>query len=142
MPEFVIRSLAPALFPLAKKFYKHFGQATKTNRQDQIYGVFSDNTMQACARIAPYGDARLLRGVFVAPDYRGQGLGSALITHALEKCSLNEVWTFPYTHLNSMYEALGFHRIAVENAPDTIQKAFKAYSDQGKHISLMRWKHL
>ncbi len=142
MRELVIRSLAPELFPLAKKFYKHFGQTTKTNRQDQIYAAFRNNTMQACARIAPYGDARLLRSVFVAPDYRDQGLGSALITHALEKCSLNEVWTFPYRNLDSMYEALGFYHFAVENAPDTIQKAFKTYSDQGKHISLMRWKPL
>ena len=142
MPELVIRSLAPELFPLAKKFYKQFGQSTKTNRQDKVYVAFSNGTMQACARIAPYGEARLLRGVFVAPNCRGQGLGSALITHALEKCAINEVWTFPYVHLNGMYEALSFHCIAPEKAPDTIQKAFKAYSDQGKQISLMRWKHL
>lgn len=141
MTELVIQSLAPERFPLAKKFYKQFGQTTKTNRQDKIYAAFSKTAMQACARIAPCGEARLLRAVFVAPDYRGQGLGSSLVTHALEHCSLNEVWTFPYTHLNMMYEALGFELIAVENVPDTIQKAFTTYSDQGKQISLMRWKH-
>lgn len=142
MSEVTIRALAPALFPMAKKFYKQFGQATKTNRQDQIYAAFGNNTMLACARIAPYGEARLLRGVFVAPAHRGQGLGRALVNHALENCSLSEIWTFPYTHLNGMYETLRFDHLAIENAPLTIQKAFKIYSDQGKQISLMRWKHL
>ncbi|KZY68220.1 hypothetical protein A3742_12215 [Oleiphilus sp. HI0071] len=142
MQEYVFRSLDPAIFPLAKKFYKQFGQTTKTNRQDKIFAAFDNSSMRACLRITPYGEARLLRGVFVAPSYRGRGLGSDLIRYALEHSELNEVWTFPYMHLTALYETLNFLPEAVEDAPETIRHAFKTYSDQGKQISLMRWQHL
>jgi len=142
MPGVTIRKLAPEHFPLAKKFYKQFGQTNKTNRNDRIFAAFGAQGMKACLRIAPCEDARLLRGVFVAPDHRGQGLARTLISYALEKSDLNEIWTFPYRHLTTMYESLDFEMIATLDAPASIQQAFKVYSDQGRDISLMRWSDL
>ena len=142
MSAITIRKLAPEHFPLAKKFYKHFGQTNKTNRNDQIYALFDNKGMQACLRIAPCEDARLLRGVFVAETHRRQGLACKLISFALEQSKLNEIWTFPYRHLTTMYESLNFENITIGDAPTPIQKAFKVYSNQGREISLMRWSDL
>lgn len=142
MSENTIRALDSGLFPLAKKFYKQFGQPTKTNRNDQIYATFSSGIMLACLRIAPCGDTRLLRGVFVAPEHRGKGLARALISHALKHSKLNEIWTFPYSHLNDFYVGLNFQTVSPEIAPSPIQDAFDVYTRQGKNISLMRWQHL
>ena len=142
MSEIIIRQLNPEHFPLAKKFYKQFGQPTKTNRNDLIYAAFSKSIMQACLRIAPCGDSRLLRGVFVAPNCRKAGLGRGLIAHALAHCELDEVWTFPYEHLHTLYKELNFEPVTAENAAPPIREAFEAYTKQGKNISLMRWKHL
>lgn len=164
MTDLSYKSLSAEHLPLAKKFYKEHSQATKMDRNDQVFAVYDKQTMVGCLRIArvfnaepksliisntphlnefdapsPEQDCRLLRAVFVSPEYRGKGIAKALIQFALDNTDLTQIWTFPYTHLIELYSNLGFNKQDDQQAPHSIRTAFERYTSQGRSISIMRW---
>lgn len=164
MTDLSYKSLSAEHLPLAKKFYKEHSQATKMDRNDQVFVVYDKQTMVGCLRIArvfnaepkpliisntphlnefdapsPEQDCRLLRAVFVSPEYRGKGIAKALIQFALDNTDLTQIWTFPYTHLIELYSNLGFNEQDDQQAPHSIRTAFERYTSQGRSISIMRW---
>lgn len=139
--HFELKTLLPAQFPLAKKFYKAHAQTSKTNRHDIICAAYEPSTQEisACLRIAPCGDCLLLRAVFVAPEFRGLGLASRLITFALQQ-SPNDVWTFPYHDLQALYSQLGFNKVAIDTVPDDVSQAYMTYTKYGQQLEIMHWQ--
>lgn len=48
----------------------------------RLFGIHDVGRLVACVGLEPYGEVGLLRSLAVAPDYRGKGLGQALVRHA------------------------------------------------------------
>jgi len=140
MPEAIIRELESISYPLVKKFYKTHGQNIKTNRLDQVFAAFTNQTMMGCLRIAPVDEERLLRSVFIAPSHRGKHLATDLVQYALLHAKQDTIWTFPYLNLVALYAKVGFNEVKEEDMPDHLRSVFQAYKSQGRKISVMRWQ--
>ena len=134
------------------------------DRNDQVFAVFDKQAMIGCLRIARIftpqelpqlaipnttsdgqavtendKECRLLRAVFIAPDYRGSGIAKTIISFALKNNDFEQIWTFPYTHLIELYRNLGFNEQEEHECPRTVRTTFNQYKAQGRSISIMRW---
>ncbi|MCA1955832.1 GNAT family N-acetyltransferase [Zymomonas sp.] len=76
------------------------------------FGVFVEDKLSGCASFHHLeGHKKRIRRVAVSPEYRGQGLGTALLKHAIEKLitpDLTEIWLNARLPAQNFYRRLGF----------------------------------
>lgn len=90
---------------------EHFRVA---EHEDRVVGL---------AGMERYGDAGLLRSVAVAPDWRGTGLGRALVERVLEdgrRAGVRPVYLLTTT-AEDYFPRLGFARVSREAVPEAVR---------------------
>ncbi|WP_296255710.1 MULTISPECIES: GNAT family N-acetyltransferase [unclassified Pseudomonas] len=92
--------------PLLEKFYKAHRSGMRARGESQGW-VAKDGEIVAALCMTPLGGGHWLTGLFVAPDQRGQGVASALISAALGSVE-GGVWLFCDPALAGFYQRLGF----------------------------------
>ena len=129
--------LEPQQNPLVKPLYKRFMAYSRPNKADKIAVLrnTADQRIIACARLRPIGQYRLLTGMLVHPEYRGQQLGHLLLQHMQAEMPAQLVFTFSLTPLTDFYKQQNF--IVISDAPNDIQQRFECYKNQGKDLTLM-----
>ncbi|MFT8737245.1 MAG: GNAT family N-acetyltransferase [Zymomonas mobilis] len=79
------------------------------------FGVFVDGKLSGCASFHHLEDhKKRIRRVAVSPEYRGKGLGSALLKFAMEKLvtpDLSEIWLNARLPAQNFYRRLGFEAV-------------------------------
>ena len=97
----------------------HLEHVLVARREDTLHGVVG---------LEPCGDAALLRSLAVAPDARGQGLGTRLV-EAIEQRAWDEGVRTLYlltTTAASYFQAHGYERIARDALPESIRQTDEA----------------
>ena len=86
------------------------GQIEKSMRNSSCYGVFADGTLVGFARvISDYATTYYLCDVIIAPDYRGMGLGKALVGHIEASPELSGLRGILITRdAHGLYEKFGY----------------------------------
>jgi N-acetylglutamate synthase-like GNAT family acetyltransferase len=129
--------LSPIEIPLANKFYKTNGLRRKA-RGSELCAVIRDGTKQiiACAYVREYQTFKLLVGVAVSSAFQRQGIARRLLNNMT--CKLNyDTYTFPYQHLTSLYQSVGFTPIRSEQSLPAVAELCRKYRNQGRNISIM-----
>jgi N-acetylglutamate synthase-like GNAT family acetyltransferase len=86
------------------------------NAQDEIIGI---------GQLKPHGKEILeLASIAVEPEYRGQGIASAIIEHLL-KDSPRPLYLMCMSPLGPLYEKFGFHEIRYDQMPRYFQRVSK-----------------
>lgn len=80
-------------------------------------------------------DGQWLTGLFVAPQWRGQGVAGRLIEAALTETQ-GPVWLFCHPELLSFYQALGFAE--ARRLPAALGERFMRYSRSKALLALCR----
>ncbi len=127
--------LPPIAFPLASKFYK-LHKKGKVSGSDIVWVSRDSGHIIAAARLSlvlPH--YRLLTGVFVAPEYRKQGVARDLLQSTCDEPQF--IYTFSLQHLQPFYQQLNFELIALDNLPCELAQMFIAYLKQGRKIVAM-----
>lgn len=126
-----------AQIKLVNAFYKQVYKKGLANKSDQIF-VLKDQEILCAARIKTVSGAQLLTGVATHEEVRKQGLASELIKQIL---SLQQevLYCFPYPHLQSFYQSLGFTLFSPEQLPEGLALAYQKYS-QRKKLSVMHYQ--
>jgi N-acetylglutamate synthase-like GNAT family acetyltransferase len=137
MPDIDYQPLPAIKLPLANKFYREVNARGKARGGDVIWVArdISTSAIVAVARLAPVKNDRLLTGVYVAAQYRQQGIASQLINsliHQQPNC-----YTFALTHLTEFYLRLGFTLVDDGDLPCELAQRFNAYRQQGRNILAM-----
>ncbi|MDF0531392.1 GNAT family N-acetyltransferase [Tsukamurella sp. 8F] len=91
-------------------------------------GIRRDGRLVAAVRLAPASDGTVELGrLVVAPDLQGQGLGSRLLTHALDGAGPVRLFTGERSAANlRLYSRFGFretHRTPTGNGYDLVHMA-------------------
>ena len=86
------------------------GQIEKSMRNSSCYGVFADGMLVGFARvISDYATTYYLCDVIIAPDYRGMGLGKALVGHIEASPELSGLRGILITRdAHGLYEKFGY----------------------------------
>lgn len=129
-------------FPLVNKFYKACRYSGKAVRGETVFTLKGPQGMVAAVRLEPKSDGwYFLRSMCVAPELRGQGLGSQLLRGLEDFLQQHPCYCYPFDHLQGFYEQAGFTLQDPHSASAEIQETFQRYTAQGRKIILMM-RHL
>lgn len=126
--------LPPNCQPLLDKFYRaHRSQMRASStaqswvaRQQEIIGALS---------LSPVAGGFWLTGLFVAPEWRNQGIASQLMAHAMRQLS-GPVWLFCHPDLQGFYEAAGFAPAGA--LPQSLGEKLMRYGRNKTLVALIR----
>jgi len=129
-------SLLPKIqYPLATKYYRSKGIKNKASSNNIIMIARDNNVIIGVAKLTLIDDLLFLTGVYVDSQLRGQGIASELIRQLCKQQST--IYTFPYVHLITLYQKLGFLHTTEDLLPYELTQRFNAYVKQGRNIVAM-----
>ena len=138
--SYAFQWLLPIEIPLANKFYRVNGFRRKAKR-NELCGVIRDAKKQiiASAYVREYQTFKLLAGVAVSPAFQRQGVARSLLSNMSNQFGQN-LYTFPYEHLQALYQTIGFIEVPQMQAPAAVLQLCKKYRNQGKDIVIMKYQ--
>jgi len=135
-----IQQLDPIKLPLVQKLYKQFYPSAKAKKDELIFVAYCQNELSGVVRFRPVDKFRLLTGMLVAPDYRGHGIGHALMQYSKQQVLTQGDYCFAYQHLAEFYSQHGFTSIPAEALPPALRQLFSRYTSAGKKLISMKFE--
>lgn len=156
--------LEPVAYPLANRFYKQAREKGKTQSRDEVYIARQGQQIVAAVRICPLNgnpvvtgenqavssenqrapesvlasNMLLLRSLAVLPELRRTGVGSRLMSYVAEQLGTRPCWCYPFSWLQTFYEAFGFRVVEPPQAPALVRTPYETYCRQGRDILIMK----
>lgn len=121
-----------------ESFYREVGYGGGAHPGDRLLVAQQGQTIVAAVRLCPENDALVLRGMYVAEDRRGQGIGSKLLEATSTAIGSSECWCIPYAHLVGFYSRAGFAACEAEASPQFLAERWKKYTGDGMSVVIMR----
>ncbi len=135
----IIEVLNPIKLPLIKRLYKAHYPSGRAKRDELIITASHEGSIVALLRMKSVENYRLLTGMLVVPEYRGTGVGNALLTHCKNKVFTDGDYCFAFMHLETYYSQHGFKTIDSSELPNSLKMAFQRYVDSGKDLIPMQF---
>ena len=135
----IIEVLNPIKLPLIKRLYKAHYPAGRAKRDELIITASIDNSIVALLRMKTVEKSRLLTGMLVVPEYRGTGVGEALLEHCTSKVFNDGDYCFAFSHLENYYAQHGFKTIESTELPNSLKMAYLRYVESGKDLIPMQF---
>lgn len=123
-------------FRPVNSFYKQQGHKGKANGSDRVFVLETDSQLLGAVRLVPFEGYYWLRSLQIAQTWQRKGLGIHMLTEINQTVPEN-IYCFPYAHLQHFYETAGYHLIKPENCPENIRSLFSRYSGTDNKILLM-----
>jgi N-acetylglutamate synthase-like GNAT family acetyltransferase len=126
--------------PLVDPFYERNGRQPCA-RDEDLFFIAMDDAVLGCVRFCVENDTPMLRTMMVDAVHRRRGIGGLLLREFvgyLDAHQIRDVYCLPYAHLDGFYGAVGFQRIAPEQAPAFLQQRLRSYDPSGKAYLCMR----
>lgn len=128
MSAMQIEQLDLMKLPLVARLYKSFYPSGKAKKDELTLVGYMENQMAAVVRFRTIEQYRLLTGMLVVPDFRGQGFGHELMSYCLEHVLTEGDYCFAYKHLEEFYAQHGFKRIDCQELPNSLKGLYERYS--------------
>ena len=93
----------------------------------------------ASAYVREYQTFKLLAGVGVSPAFQRKGVAHSLLLNMSNQFG-QKLYTFPYEHLQKLYQNVGFIEVSQMQAPAPVLQLCKKYRNQGKEIIIMKYQ--
>ena len=91
-----------------QSFYLSVGYGGGIHPSDRLLVSSADKLIVAVVRLCTECGTLVLRGMYVAEDRRGLGIGSRLLESTSAIIGSSECWCIPYAHLTNFYSRIGF----------------------------------
>ncbi|WP_119393852.1 GNAT family N-acetyltransferase [Salinibius halmophilus] len=92
---------------MARKFYQQHNKSMRPRGSDQVWVAVANNQVVGAVRQRYIGPHALLTGLFVAPTWRGKGIGG-MLCQALSAQQTGPLFLFCQPSLIPYYQPLGF----------------------------------
>lgn len=93
----------------------------------------------AALRLTPKENYKLLRGLWVEKNSRGQSYGSELLTLLNIELLNKPCYCFPYSNQQGFYQHNHFID-ASDSAPTALQQQWRGYVKRGEDLLLMKYQ--
>jgi GNAT superfamily N-acetyltransferase len=124
--------------------YRAWGYDGGIKEGDVVFVAERDRPVGIVRRSWEEGDTLMLRGMWVAPEHRGDGIGSALLAAFVRELgddpsvAGHACWGVPFAHLERFYGQGGFVFVPVATAPSFIRERIARYEREGHRVAVMR----
>ena len=121
-------------------FYQAAGYNGPVAPQDQVTYVTQEGRTIGVGRLSKEKDVFVLRGMRVLEEYRGRGVGKAILDSLVREANSRDCYCIPYSRLRQFYSAGGFNEIKPPDAPGFLHDRFMQYQARGLDVIIMRRK--
>ncbi|MFN3579682.1 MAG: GNAT family N-acetyltransferase [Pseudomonas sp.] len=118
---------------LLNRFYRQHGSRMKAYSEQKLWTLQSDDLL-ACLCLQPVQSGHWLTGLFVAPEYRGQGLATHLL-EAIRKQASGPLWLFCSPELQALYTRCGY--APATELPESLAAKLKRYQQGNPLIAMV-----
>ncbi len=119
-------------------FYASVGYGCPLAHNDRVAVAEDKGQLLAAVRLCREEGALVLRGMSVARDRQGQGLGTRLLEFAGRHLGAEPCWCLPHDHLVDFYSRAGFQVCDPLKAPPFLADRLEAYTRKGLAVVIMR----
>jgi len=120
------------------EFYQKSGYSRSVSGEDDLYYAEENGQKIGVLRISKEHGHSVLRGMQVLDKYRGQGIGSKLLSFLENFLGADPVYCIPRGHLVEFYGRIGFSVISPDDAPEFLAKRLDGYIENGLDVLIMK----
>jgi GNAT superfamily N-acetyltransferase len=137
------RIAAAEEIPALAELYASWGYPSGMRPDDVVFVAERDGGCVGIVRRTWEQGTLLLRGMHVAPDQRGRGVGRALLEAFVAALDRDEAtrgvacYGIPFAHLEHFYGLGGFVFIPVAEVPEFLQQRVVRYTAEGHVVAAM-----
>jgi GNAT superfamily N-acetyltransferase len=117
--------------------YASWGYGGGITPQDTAWLAEVSGNVIATVRVAPEHGTLVLRGMQVAEQWRGLGLGTRMLRAVASWLDNRVCYCIPYPHLERFYAQVGFRRIPGSAAPPFLAERTAHYTQRGLDVIIM-----
>lgn len=138
MTNTTIRIARPEEHARVLATYEAWGYGGGVQPEDRVYLAESGGELVGIVRRTREHEVTMLRGMQVAPEWRGRGVGRELLRALVAELGAEECICVPYTHLTDFYGAAGFVEMPEEAVPPFLRYRLAGYRTRGLSVLVMR----
>jgi GNAT superfamily N-acetyltransferase len=120
------------------RLYESWGYHGGIAEDDVVYVAHVDERRAGLVRRTFDFGALMLRGMYVAPEYRRRGIGSELLRRFVADLRESTCYCIPFAKLTEFYAQCGFAVIDEAEAGAALRERLAAYRAEGHDVVLMR----
>lgn len=138
MTGVTIRIARPEEHARALHAYEAWGYDGGVRPVDVVYLAAAGDELVAVVRRTREHGHTMLRGMQVAPEWRGRGVGSRLLRALVGDLRPGEeCYCIPYAHLTGFYGAAGFRESGEADTPAFLRERLAGYLASGLSVLVM-----
>jgi GNAT superfamily N-acetyltransferase len=123
-----ITKAAPSDYPAAQEFYASVGYFSPIQPSDTVLVVRSGERIVGAVRLAYEHGHTVLRGMYLAPDFQGKGVGSRLLKALAAEVGSADCYCLPTSDaLEGFYGQVGFVKVPDTQAPPHLYERMIGY---------------
>ena len=138
LPHEKIELAGNADLAFVQSFYLSVGYGGGASPGDRVLVAREDQTIVAAVRLCAEDDTLVLRGMYVAEERRGQGIGTRLLEATSAAIGSSECWCIPYHHLTDFYSRIGFRVCEREAIPLFLAERWRRYTASERDVVIMK----
>lgn len=132
-----VRAPDASEFPRLRELYVDWGYDGGMGEADRVFAAELGDHVVGLVRLTDEDGTLMLRGCFVDPARRGQGIGRQLLKAFLIALQERECYCVPFRHLTEFYGSAGFVEVPERSAPAFLQGRAETYRQQGHDVVIM-----
>jgi predicted N-acetyltransferase YhbS len=121
-----------------QSFYLRAGYSGGASPGDTVLMARTDQSIVAAVRLCAEDNTLVLRGMYVAVEMQGLGIGTRLLEATSAAVGSRECWCIPYNHLMDFYSRIGFRVCESEAIPLFLAERWKRYTASGRDVVVMK----
>ncbi|ELA8088818.1 GNAT family N-acetyltransferase [Vibrio parahaemolyticus] len=122
------------------KFYKEQGYHSAWSNTERAFICLNDGAIIGSVKVELINDVTILRGMYIASEFQGQGLGLQFLKHIEPVLNLRTAYCMPLAHVTDFYKHIGFNEVEESQYPEFLQQRCEKYREMGYSITTMRRK--
>lgn len=118
-------------------FYIEQGYHSDWSESERAFVCLVNEQVVGSVKIELINGFSILRGMYIAPKYQKQGLGTRFLEHI--EPILNQTFSYcmPLAHVKTFYEKIGFQAVPMQIYPDFLVSRCNNYREAGYTITTM-----
>lgn len=138
MSPVTIRIAGAEDHPRARAAYEAWDYHGGILPDDTVFLAERDGELIGIVRLTVEHGVRMLRGMWIKPEVRREGVGSQLLDALVAELRGKECACVPFSHLVGFYGQGGFVEQGEESAPAFLRERIARYRGKGLSVTFMR----
>ncbi|MEZ8438112.1 GNAT family N-acetyltransferase [Vibrio splendidus] len=120
------------------QFYKEQGYHSAWSNTERAFICLNDGAIIGSVKVELINGVTILRGMYIASEFQGQGLGLQFLKHIEPVLNLRTAYCMPLAHVTDFYKHIGFNEVEESQYPEFLQQRCEKYREMGYSITTMR----